>query len=279
MRVHAKSWAVAAVLTLIVGVTTTAFAIEAFQERFEWGDMSKPTTLQGRAIILDPYDEAVWINIAVFGGNAESGLFWQRIHPGKTLKFYAENKEVWDKLKSMARPHAGPAAAKEVPPASQTTLIEFTAQEVEQNRRVITAVKPLPDVAGEMGKPRSISGLRIGCTNKDEFEHTCYKGKQALNTSPKGADAVAMQYDVMLPGGKPVGALIPWTATYNEGRGGSGGSGGGHAAGSGGHVAGGAQAGSGGHGAGSSGGQVGSSGGTHGSSGGTGQAGGPGGSH
>ena len=43
------------------------------------GDMSKPTTLQGRVIVLDPYDEAVWINIAVFGGNAESGLFWQKI--------------------------------------------------------------------------------------------------------------------------------------------------------------------------------------------------------
>ena len=220
MRVHCKSWAVFAALTLIVGVTSTALAIEAFQERFEWGDLSKPTTLQGRVIILDPYDEAVWINIAVFGGNAESGFFWQRLHPGKTLKFYAANKEVWEKLKSMARPHAGPAAAKDVPPPTQTTLAEFTAQEVEQNRRVITAVRALPDVAGEMGKPRSISGLRIGCTAKDEWDQVCYKGKQALNTTPKGPDTVMMQYDVLLPGGRPVGGLIPWTAGYNEGRGG-----------------------------------------------------------
>src|SRR5206468_9057135 len=102
MRLHGKGWAFAAAVALVVGVTSTALAIEAFQERFEWGDMSKPTTLQGRVIILDPYDEAVWINIAVFGGNAESGYYWQKIHPGKNLKFYAANKEVWEQLKSMA---------------------------------------------------------------------------------------------------------------------------------------------------------------------------------
>src|SRR5579884_1853904 len=138
-----KGLAVVIATALVMSLATVALAIEAFQERFEWGDMSKPTTLQGRVIILDPYDEAVWVNIAVFGGNAESGYFWQKIHPGKNLKFYAANKEVWDQLKSMARPHAGPAAAKEVPPASPTTLIEFTAQEVEQNRRVISSVKKL----------------------------------------------------------------------------------------------------------------------------------------
>lgn len=215
MRIHKQGWAAMLAVALVVGVTSTALAIEAFQERFEWGDMSKPTTLQGRVIILDPYDEAVWINIAVFGGNAESGLFWQKIHPGKNLKFYAANKEVWEQLKSMARPHAGPAAAKEVPPASATTLVEFTAQEVEQNRRVITAVKKLPENAGEIGKPRGIRALKeAACQNaKDEFEPACYKAKQALNTSPKGMDSVIMQYDVMLPGGKEFASgLIPWSA-------------------------------------------------------------------
>jgi hypothetical protein len=108
MKLHKQGWAFMAAVALVVGLTSTAFAIEAFQERFEWGDMSKPTTLQGRVIILDPYDEAVWINIAVFGGNAESGLFWQKIHPGKNVKFYAADKNVWEQLKSMARPHAGP---------------------------------------------------------------------------------------------------------------------------------------------------------------------------
>jgi hypothetical protein len=47
----------------------------------------------------------------------------------------------------------------------------------------------------------------------------CYKDKQTLATSPKGEKTVPMQYDVMLPGGKPVSGLIPWTAAYNEGGG------------------------------------------------------------
>ena len=225
MRVHKTGWAFLAAMALVVCVTSTALAIEAFQERFEWGDMSKPTTLQGRVIILDPYDEAVWINIAVFGGNAESGYFWQKIHPGKNLKFYAD-KAAWEELKKLARPHAGPAAAKDVPPASQTALIEFTAQEVEQNRRVITSVKKLPDNAGEPGKPRGIRALKeAACATQDETQPGCYKAKQALNTSPKGEGAVPMQYDVLIPGGKPVGGLTPWTAEYNTG---SGGGGGGH---------------------------------------------------
>ena len=74
---------VVAAMALVASMATTALAIEAFQERFEWGDMSKPTTLQGRVIILDPYDEAVWINVAVFGGNAESGYFWQKCIQGR----------------------------------------------------------------------------------------------------------------------------------------------------------------------------------------------------
>ena len=160
MKFHTKGWAVMAALALVVSVASTALAIESFQERFEWGDLSKPTTLQGRVIVLDPYDEAVWINVAVFGGNAESGLFWQKIHPGKTLKFYAD-KGAWEELKKMGRPHAGPAAAKEVPPSSTTDLIEFTVTEPEQNHRVISSVKKLPEVAGSMGKPLSISGLRL----------------------------------------------------------------------------------------------------------------------
>ena len=171
MKLQKQGWTFMAAVALVVGFASTALAIEAFQERFEWGDLSKPTTLQGRVIILDPYDEAVWLNIAVFGGNAESGLFWQRIHPGKNLKFYPADKNVWEQLKSMARPHSGPAAAKEVPPGSPTTLVEFVAQEVEQNRRVISSVKKLADNAGEMGKPKSISSLRLKeCEGKTEVE-------------------------------------------------------------------------------------------------------------
>lgn len=214
MRLHAKGWAAVAAIALVVGLASTVLAIEAFQERFEWGDMSKPTTITGRVIILDPYDEAVWINVAFAGGNAESGYFWQKIHPGKTLKFYAADKKVWDELKSMARPHAGPAAAKEVPPASATTLVEFVAQEVEQNRRVISSVKKLPEIAGAPGKTVSIAALKDGC--KDETDAKCYKAKQNVATAKKAPPR--MQYDVLLPGGKAVGGLIPWTAEYNTGK-------------------------------------------------------------
>jgi len=221
MKFHTKGWAMMAVVALGVSVASTALAIEAFQERFEWGDFSKPTTLQGRVIVLDPYDEAVWINVAVFGGNAESGFFWQKIQPGKNLKFYAD-KGAWEELKKMGRSHAGPAAAKEVPPSSTTDLIEFTVTEPEQNHRVISSVKKLPETAGSMWKTRSMSSLRLkDCVGKDENEAGCAAAKQVLNTSPKTPDGATlpMQYDVLLPGGQPLAALIPWTAKYNLGSG------------------------------------------------------------
>ena len=220
MKLQKQGWTFMAAAALVVSFASTALAIEAFQERFEWGDLSKPPTLQGRVIILDPYDEAVWLNIAVFGGNAESGLWWQRVHPGKNLKFYPADKNVWEQLKSMARAHSGPAAAKEVPPGSPTTLVEFVAQETEQNHRVITSVKKLNDNAGEMGKPKSISALRLKeCEGKTEVDAPCYAAKQALNTSPKTPDGanLPLQYDVLLPDGKPIANLIPWTAKYNQG--------------------------------------------------------------
>ena len=211
MTLQKQAGALMAAMALVVGAASTAMAIESFQERFEWGDMSKPTTIQGRVIVLDPYDEAVWINVAIYGGNAESGLWWQKSHPGKTLKFYAE-KSAWEQLKKMGRVHAGPAAAKEVPPGSTTDLIEFVATETEQNHRVISSVKKLPEVSGAPGKTVSIMALTLkACAGKDEFEAACEKAKTALNVANAGP---GMQYDVLLPGGKPVGGLIPWAAQY-----------------------------------------------------------------
>ena len=61
-----KGWALVGALALVGTMATSALAIEAFQERFEWGDLSKPTTLRGRVAVADPYDKAVWINVAVF---------------------------------------------------------------------------------------------------------------------------------------------------------------------------------------------------------------------
>ena len=218
MKLHTKGWAVLAAVALVGSMASTALAIEAFQERFEWGDLSKPTTLQGRVIVLDPYDEAVWINVAVFGGNAESGLWWQKIHPGKNLKFYAD-KGAWEELKKMARPHAGPAAAKEVPPASEGVLIEFVATEPEQNHRVISSVKKLPEIAGAPGKTRSITGLRLKeCqgTKENDFEPGCYNAiRDQQASAPKGKDKLPQHYDVLIPGGHAVGGIIPHSASYN----------------------------------------------------------------
>ena len=152
MKFHTKGWAVMAAVALVASVASTALAIESFQERFEWGDLSKPTTIQGRVIVLDPYDEAVWINVAVFGGNAESGLFWQKIHPGKNLKFYAD-KGAWEELKKMGRVHMrDQLRQRKCRRPARPILIEFVATEPEQNHRVISSVKKLPEVAGSMGK-------------------------------------------------------------------------------------------------------------------------------
>jgi hypothetical protein len=97
-------------------------------------------------------------------------------------------------------------------------LIEFTVTEPEQNHRVISSVKKLPEVAGSMGKPLSISGLRLKeCAGKSEVEAGCAAAKQQLNTSPKTPEGPPMQYDVLLPGGQPMAGLIPWTAKYNLG--------------------------------------------------------------
>lgn len=215
MKLQKQGGAVLAAVALVVGMASTALAIEAFQERFEWGDMSKPTTIQGRVIVLDPYDEAVWINVAVFGGNAESGLFWQKVHPGKNLKFYAD-KGAWEELKKMGRPHAGPAAAKDVPPGSTTDLIEFVATETEQNHRVISSVKKITEVSGAQGKPRSITSLRLKeCEGKNDLDSACAGAKSQLASAGKAQPG--QQYDVMIPGGKTIGGLIPNTAAYNAG--------------------------------------------------------------
>lgn len=218
MKLQKQGGAVMAAVALVVGMASSALAIEAFQERFEWGDLSKPTTIQGRVIILDPYDEAVWINVAVFGGNAESGLFWQKIHPGKNLKFYAE-KGAWEELKKMGRSHSGPAAAKEVPPGSTTDLVEFVVTETEQNHRVISSVKKLPEHAGAPGKTVSISALRLKeCLGKNQdTDAGCAAAMQQLNTSPKSPDGASIPqlYDVMIPGGHTYSGLIPWEAKYN----------------------------------------------------------------
>ena len=215
MKIHKQSLAFLVAIALIVGFSSTAFGIEAFQERFEWGDMSKDTTIQGRVITVDPYDKAVWLNVAIYGGNSESGLWWQKMHPGKNLKFYAKDDAIWNKLKDMGRSGVGPAAAKSVPASSKGTLVEIVATEPEQNKRVISSVKKIDEVAGTPDKPVSIAALKATDGKcKDETAGECFKAKQKLATAPKALPR--MQYDVMLPGGKPIGGLIKGSAPYNS---------------------------------------------------------------
>ena len=98
-----KGWAFVGAMALVGTMSSSALAIEAFQERFEWGDLSKPTTLHARVAVADPYDKAVWVNVAVFGGNAESGYYWQKYFPGKNVKMYPADDKVMAVLKAAGK--------------------------------------------------------------------------------------------------------------------------------------------------------------------------------
>ena len=195
MKGRKTRWAVLAAMALVGGMASSALAIEAFQERFEWGDLSKPTTLHGRVAVVDPYDKAAWVNIAVFGGNAESGYYWQKYFPGKNLKVYAANDEVWNQLKALGKDSHSQAVMANTKPSSYT-LVEMVVQETEQNHRVVSAVKEIPDVAGTPAKPRSIHSLR-SISQIDAIRADSWQNNRK------------MLYDVLIPGGKAIGGLIP----------------------------------------------------------------------
>ena len=159
MKVRTTGLAVLTAIALVSGMASSAFAIEAFQERFEWGDLSKPTTLHARVAVTDPYDKAAWIIVAGCGGNSESGYYWQTYFPGKNLKVYAGNDAVWSKLQSLGKSSHSQAVMTGTQ-ASKYTLVELTIQETEQNYRVVSAIKVIPEVAGTPANPRSIHSLR-----------------------------------------------------------------------------------------------------------------------
>ncbi len=192
-----KGWALVGAMALVGTMASSALAIEAFQERFEWGDLSKPTTLRGRVAVTDPYDKAVWINIAVFGGNAESGYYWQKYFPGKNLKFYAADDKVFDTLKAAGKDSHSQAVMGETK-ASNYGMVEITVQEKEQNKRVILSAKQVEDVAGTPDKPRSIHALRTTTPDKATANESWPNNRK-------------MQYDVMIPGGTPIAGVIPYS--------------------------------------------------------------------
>jgi hypothetical protein len=197
MKLRMTGLAVLAVIALVSGMASTALGIEAFQERFEWGDLSQPTTLHGRVAVIDPYDKAAWLNLAVFGGNAESGYYWQKYFPGKNLKVYPGNDAVWQKLKSLGKDSIT-QAIMEGTPASNYTLVEVVVQETAQNHRVVSSIKEIPEVAGSPDKPRSIHSLRAITVERAIDNNSWQQNKK-------------MQYDVMIPGVGGIRGVIPYS--------------------------------------------------------------------
>lgn len=190
-----KGLALVGAVALVGAMASSAMAIEAFQERFEWGDLSKPTTLQGRVAVVDPYDKAVWINVAVFGGNAESGYYWQKYYPGKNVKMYPGSEEIWKTLVAAGKDSSSQAVMTDTKP-SNYGLVEIVVQETEQNHRVISTAKAIQEVAGTPEKPRPMASLRS--TPVLEAMRADY-----------WPDQRKMLYDVLIPDGKAVVGLIP----------------------------------------------------------------------
>ncbi len=192
-----KGWALVGAMALVGTMASSAMAIEAFQERFEWGDLSKPTTLRGRVAVVDPYDKAVWINVAVFGGNAESGYYWQKYFPGKSIKFYPADDKVMDVLKAAGKDSHSQAVMTGTKP-SNYGVVEIVVQEKEQNKRVILSAKSVDEIAGTPDKPRSIHSLRTTPVAKAIAEGSWPQNRK-------------MTYDVMIPGGPAVAGVIPYS--------------------------------------------------------------------
>ena len=144
MKAYSKLLAVSAAV-LLTGAAGVALAIEAFSERFE-EDFSTPKTILARVIIVDPYEDAVWVNWTWKGvrNSGEIDQFWGKMLPGKNMRVFASGKDL-ELLKSKARPAPGPAAADKVAPGTNADVVEMVVQEVEQNKRVATAVKDVDD--------------------------------------------------------------------------------------------------------------------------------------
>jgi len=197
MKGAKKGWALIGAMALVGTMASSAMAIEAFQERFEWGDLSKPTTLRGRVAVVDPYDKAVWVNVAVFGGNAESGYYWQKYYPGKNIKMYAANDEIFNMLVQAGKDSHSQAVMADTKP-SEYGMVEIVVQEVEQNKRVIQSAKKVADVAGSPSKPVSIHALRSTPPEKAIADESWPNNRK-------------MEYDVLIPGGPAIAGFIPYS--------------------------------------------------------------------
>lgn len=145
MKAYSKVTAVGAALLLVGALAGTALAIEAFSERFE-EDFSQPRTILARVIVVDPYEDAVWVNWVWKGvrNSGEIDQYWGMMLPGKNMRVFASGKDL-EALKSKARQKPGPAAAAQVAPTTKGDVVEMTVHEVEQNKRVASNVKDMDD--------------------------------------------------------------------------------------------------------------------------------------
>lgn len=190
-----KGWALVGAMALVGTMASSAIAIEAFQERFEWGDLSKPTTLRGRVAVTDPYDKAVWINVSVFGGNAESGYYWQKYFPGKNVKMYPADDKIMATLTAAGKNSHSQAVMGETKP-SNYGIVEIVVQEKVQNKRVILSAKPVEELAGTPAKPRSMASMRT-IPIIDAMEADSWPQSRK------------MRYDVLIPGEGAISGVIP----------------------------------------------------------------------
>jgi hypothetical protein len=200
MKAYSKVVAVGAALMLVGALAGTALAIEAFTERFE-EDFGQPRTILARVIVMDPYEDAVWINWTWKGvqNSGEIDQFWWRMLPGKNMRVFASGADL-AALKSKARSGPGPAAAASVPPTSATDVVEMTVHEVEQNKRIASNVKDSDDKLwvgfnpGDALETATVMKIMKPNPGRPTQENKCgvFKGKPGVPTDVLGAD---------LPGG------------------------------------------------------------------------------
>jgi len=145
MKAYSKVLAGGAALLFVGASAGTALAIEAFSERFE-EDFTQPRTILARVIVVDPYEDAVWVNWVWKGvrNSGEINQFWAMMLPGRNMRVFASGGDL-AMLKSKARSAPGPAAAASVAPTTKGDVVEMTVQEAEQNKRVATKVKDVDD--------------------------------------------------------------------------------------------------------------------------------------
>lgn len=197
MKAYSKILAVGAALLLVGVAVGTALAIEAFSERFE-EDFSQPRTILARVIIVDPYEDAVWINWTWKGvmNSGEIDQFWGMMLPGKNMRVFASGGDL-AALKSKARSAPGPAAATSVAPTTKGDVVEMSVHEVEQNKRIASNVKDSDDklwVGLNPGESMMGPAVMKPHPGRPTQENKCgvIKGKPGVPTDVFGAD---------LPGG------------------------------------------------------------------------------